>query len=395
MRWWKQVATVAALVLAVVVAWGYYVPAAAPLLASIGLPVRETVPGETRAGGEARRGQGATAVVSSPVGTGEAWGRIAAIGDGRAVRTVAVTPLVSGRIEAVAVRSGQQVVAGDLLVVLDSDSEAIELDRAALGVEDAEATLERVERLQVSGAVTDVQLREAQLSLDRARLEQRDAELAVERRSVRAPISGVVGIVPVEPGVQVGTSTEVATIDDRSRILVDFRVPERWVGQLAAGDPLEATALALPGRALVGEILALDNRVEETTRTLRVQAVIENPDDALRAGMAFRIAMSFRGETYPAVDPLSVQWGSDGAYVWAVRDGKAAQVPVRIVQRSQDTVLVAATLVPGELVVIEGLQRLRPGAEVEIRGAPPAAGSGSDNDAGLGARAAAPVPSET
>ena len=64
----------------------------------------------------------------------------------------------------------------------------------------------------------------------------------------------------------------------------------------------------------------------------------------LRAGMSFQVAMRFAGDTYPSVDPLSVQWGADGAFVWAIKDGKAKRTPVRIIQRNTESVLVEADL---------------------------------------------------
>ena len=91
-------------------------------------------------------------------------------------------------------------------------------------------TLERIERLSATGAATDVALREARLAARTAELARRDAALALERRTVTAPIGGIVGILPVEPGTQVDAETELAVIDDRSQIVVDFRVPERFAG---------------------------------------------------------------------------------------------------------------------------------------------------------------------
>ena len=120
-------------------------------------------------------------------------------------------------------------------------------------------------------------------------------------------------------------------------------------------------------------IVALDSRVDSASRTLRVQAALENADDALRGGMAFAIELGFRGERYPAVDPLAIQWGADGAFVWVAREGRAARVPVRVVQRNSDQVLVAGALEPGERVITEGLQRLRPGAPVVFVGDAPLA----------------------
>jgi RND family efflux transporter MFP subunit len=395
MALWKQAGIVAVLVAGVLAAWAWFLPASAPLFARIGIetPGAEAANagrgGPGGPGGPGARG-GPPAVVVAAVEEGAANGRISALGDGRAIRSVAVTPLVTGRIVEIAVVPGEPVEAGTVVALLDDDAEEIGVARAELALQDAETTLVRFERLSGTGATTDVQLRDAELAVERARLELRDAELALDRRRITAPIGGVVGILPVEPGQQVTTSTEIATIDDRSRILVDFRVPERWVGQLAVGDGLEATVLARPELLLGGAIHALDNRIDQTSRTLRVQAMIENEGDVLRAGMAFRIAMSFPGEPFPAVDPLAIQWSSEGAYLWAVREGRTARVPIRIVQRSSDRVLVAGEIAPGERVVIEGIHRLRDGGEVRVL-----EDEEDGGEAGLGVSRAAPSVSDS
>jgi RND family efflux transporter MFP subunit len=390
MAWWKQLGVVLVLVAGAVVAWAVFVPGAAPLFARLGLPAPAA---EAPAGGDPNglggpglRGGGAPQVVVAEVEEANAGGRISAIGDGQALRSVAVTPLAAGRVAEIAAASGRRLAAGDLIARLDEDSEEIGVARAELAVGDAETTLERLERLRGTGAATEVQLREAQLALERARLELRDAALALERRRVTAPFDGVVGIIAAEPGQQVTTTSEIATLDDRSRILVDFRVPERWVGALQVGDPLEATALARPALPIPAEVHALDNRIDQASRTLRVQAIIENEDDLLRAGMAFRIALTIRGDAHPAVDPLAIQWSSEGAFVWAVRGERAARVPVRIVQRSSERVLVAGAIEPGERVVVEGVQRLRDGMEVAVREDAPAG-----EDAGLDVSRARPA----
>jgi hypothetical protein len=99
-----------------------------------------------------------------------------------------------------------------------------------------------------------------------------------------------------------------------------------------------------------------------------VRARIANPDDSLRAGMSFEVSVGFDGERWPSVDPLAVQWDSSGAYVWRIADGAAERVDVAIIQRNSDSVLVKAGLTPGDAVVIEGVQGVRPGAEVRILG---------------------------
>src|SRR5690606_37421065 len=119
---------------------------------------------------------------------------------------------------------------------------------------------------------------------------------------------------------------------------------------------------------------AIDNRVDEKSRTLWVQATIQNPADCLRAGMAFQVTMKFAGETYPAVSPLAVQWGTDGAFIWVVKDGRTTPLPVRIVQRNTDAVLADGERLGGDLVVAEGVHSVREGSLVNR-------GSGQKQDA--------------
>jgi RND family efflux transporter MFP subunit len=183
----------------------------------------------------------------------------------------------------------------------------------------------------------------------------------------------------------VTSQTVITTIDDRSAIVIDFWVPERFAGAIEVGQSITATPISRPGRSFQGTVSAVDNRVDEKSRTLRVQARIENDDDSLRAGMSFQVAMGFPGDVYPSVDPLAIQWGTDGAFVWAILDGKARRTPVRIIQRNSEAVLVDADLAAGDQVVTEGIHVVREGADVLIASAPdsapaapaPATGNGS------------------
>ncbi|MBP7001772.1 efflux RND transporter periplasmic adaptor subunit [Amaricoccus sp.] len=368
----KQLALALAIVAAAVVGWAWWMPEAVPLLARLGLPTRAAAPApEGGAGGFGRGAAGGPVLVAgAPVGEGRANARVSAIGDGQALRSVAVKPLDSGRLVAIEVAAGAVVAPGDPVARLDSDLEEIALERASLLAEDAEATYARVARLRGNGAATDVQEREARLALERARLEQRDAAVALDRRAILAPIAGIVGLLPLQVGAQVDTGDEIATIEDRSSLLVEFRVPERVVGLLDIGAEVTATPLARPDLILTGRVTALDNRIDPTSRTLRVQAALPNEDDRLRSGMAFSIDIRLDGDPFPEVDALAVQWDGDGAYVWVGRDARAVRIPVRVVQRGGETALVAGALAPGERVVTDGVQRLREGAALRFVGDP-------------------------
>ncbi len=381
---WKQSLIALALLAAAAFASITFFPGVRQVLAGWGIEWAGTAVAakETTgaAGDQQRRGAGPqTAVVTASVNRAIINDRLSAIGTGRANNSVTVKPYTAGRVTGIEVESGARVEAGTVIARLDSDVEQIALDRARYALDDATAKLERVRSLRTANTATLVQLTDAELVVSNARLAVRDAQLNLDRRAITAPIAGIVGILPVEAGNYVTTETVVATIDDRSRIKIDFYVPERFASNMAVGGDLTASPIARPDEVFEGKVSAVDNRLDDKSRTLLVQAEIPNDGDTLRAGMSFRVEVRFPGDAFPSVDPLAIQWGTDGAFVWVIRDGKAKRTPVRIVQRNTESVLVAAEgIAPGDTVVTEGVHAVREGAEVLVaKGEPAAAGSGS------------------
>ncbi len=383
MAWWKQLVLSLAVAVAALVAWIAWMPEARLMLERVGvwsvlegsgaldaLAAVGITPAEPANGGGGAppwMGGGTPGVVASEVIEVERNATVSAIGTGQALRSVAVTPEADGRLVEVLVQPGQRVTAGDVLARLDADSERIAVDRAELGLEEARDTAARLQRLQGTGSATEVQIREADRSVRSAELALAQAALDLRRRDIRAPIDGAVGFVPAEVGNQVGTSSEITRIDDRSSLLVEFLVPERYLLDIARGTPVTAQPLGRFGIGLEGEISNIDSRVQVDSRSVTVEAEFANPDDALRAGMAFAISIDLPGEETAAVDPLAVQWGRQGAFVWRVDDDRVNRTPIRIVQRAGDLVLVEGALEPGDLVVREGVQTLREGGPVELR----------------------------
>ena len=367
---WKQLVLTLLVVVAAAGLWVRYYPGAGQQLSDWGIDwldfaVADAAPS---AGDKPRRGRGGPqgAVVATPVVEITINDRLSAIGTSTALQSVAVTPYTSGRMTDVLVESGATVRAGDAIAKLDLDAEQIAVERAANALKDAEARLQRMQVLRKTNTATAVQVTDAELSVDNAKLQLREAELALSRRSIETPIGGVVGILPITAGNYVSSQTVIATIDDRSEILVDFWVPERYAAAITVGSPITATSVARPGETFEGVISAVDNRIDIDSRTLQVRAGFPNKADKLRAGMSFQVSMKFPGDKYPAVDPLAVQWGSDGAFVWAVREGKGVRVPVSIIQRNTDSVLVDADLTVNDEVVTEGIHLVRNGADLTV-----------------------------
>lgn len=357
-------------------AWVFFVPGTTATLASYGISLPfGPQPGEQIAqrpgGGPGGRGAGRqTNVVTTPVTIATINSELRAVGEATAARSVTVTSSSGGTLDAVLVRPGQVVAAGDVIARLDATAEQIGYDRAKLAADDANVTLARTKGLASSSLVATTALTAAQLAADTANLELRTAEVALSRRTIVSPIAGTVGLIQVTPGNYVAAQTAVTTVDDTSSILVDFWVPERYAAAIAPGAPVTVSAVAIPGSNFAGEVSAVDNRLDPASRTLQVQAEIPNQDNALRAGMSFSVALAFPGEQYPTVDPLAILWSAEGSYVWQYDAGKAKKVMAEIVQRNSDGVLVRADLIEGDAIITEGILQLSEGAEVSLLSGP-------------------------
>lgn len=373
MRLWTQAVVAIGLAGVALAGAAAFVPAAGPVIDRLGLGALFDRLGVTTAeddeapewGGE---GDGAAPVpvIAVQPEMRPAHSSVAAIGSARSAQSVSVAARLMGRIGQVEVASGDRVEAGAVIARLESDSARIALERAQVELAQAQSDFERTERLRAAGSGTDIQRQQTEVALRQAELDLREAEYVLGQHRIIAPIGGWIGIIDAVPGRLVAAGEEIAHIEDRSRLLVDFRVPERVVSLLERGAPVAAAPLSDPGQKLDGRIVALDNRVDPATRSLRVQASIDNAADRLRAGMAIGITLDFVGEPRPAVDPLAIQWDNEGSFVWAVRAGKALRLPVRILQREADFVLLEAEFAPGDLVVTEGAHALRPESDVTV-----------------------------
>ena len=351
----------------------------------------DSVQGQRNAGApdDGRPGRGAprdALVVSEAATEALVNDRLNAVGSGEAKAAATVVPLSSGTLVDLSVSSGQHVIKGDILARLDDDEQSLARDRAARIAQDAAITESRLAELYKSKSTSASELDNAKAARADADLVLQDAELKLQRRLITAPISGIVGLVSIDPGNYVTAQTDLLTIDDRSTILVKFWVPERFANSISLGQSLTASAVASPGKKLNGVISEIGSRVETDSRTLPIVATLDNALDTLRPGMSFELQLHFSGDSFPAVNPLAIQWDSQGSYVWRVDDSKAQRVPVTIVQRNPESVLVAGGVNVDDQIITEGTLSLRAGASVRIQGSGPSSGarpsSGTRPDSG-------------
>ena len=322
--------------------------------------------GQGAAGGRQGGANRAAIVVTQPVKTSTIDNELTSIGESSALHSVTVSSASGGTLMTVDVKPGDKVAAGARLATLDSDTQQNALDKAKLAAQDADAALTRAQTLAKTNSLSQTQLDAAQLASDQAKLAVQAAQIALDQRTITTPVAGTVGLIQVSPGNLINAQTVVTTVEDSSEILVNFWVPERYSSQITVGMPVDAGSAALPGKSFRGAITALDNKIDPASRTLQVQATLPNPDAVIKSGMSFSVDLSFPGETFAAVDPLSIQWSNKGAYVWKVVDSKAVKGMVEIVQRNSDGVLVKGDVKPGDSVVTQGVLQLSDNMTVRL-----------------------------
>ena len=334
------------------------------LLTSLGLGLEEIDASD--------RAQVTVKVITQPVQITSNDRTFRAVGTGRAKLSIGIYPAVSEEVTDIYFVAQQDVKKGDILVQLDSRAEELAVKAAQVQLKDAQSLLDRYELAVKAGGVPESEVDAARADFEAAQVELEQAKLDLEERQIKAPFNGVVGIPAVDPGDRVNPETLITGLDARDTLYIDFEVPESLAGALqnAAGEnrKITATTPAYLSKQFDGEISAQESRIDPDRRTVLARAEIDNKEDLLRPGMSFETEWDIKGESYPTVPEISVQWGREGSFIWLIKDGKAVKTSATIISRKAGRVLLEGDIESGDQVVIEGLQRLRPGQSVEIVG---------------------------
>jgi multidrug efflux system membrane fusion protein len=294
-----------------------------------------------------------------------------AVGSVTAVRQVVLTPEVDGLVTGIKFESGDSVKAGDLLVQLNDAPERADRAAAQAKAELAARQLARAQRLVRSGAVSQDVLDQRRSERDQAvaAMSQLDARIAQKR--IRAPFAGELGLRRINLGQHLNPGDAIATLTDLSRVYVDFSVPQQDLNEFAPGATVSITTDGWPGRTFTGTVNAIEPQVDVNTRNVTVQALLPNPDEALRSGMYVNVALALPPEHDALMVPVTaIQTSASGENVIVVRGataeggGTADVVPVATGRRVGDRVVVTNGLHAGEIVVTEGQLRVQPGAQV-------------------------------
>ena len=312
-------------------------------------------------------GGGPVGVIVSPVRTATVVDRAESVGTVRARDAVTITAKVTGIVQQIRFQEGQPVRAGESLVDLDAAALRAELDQARALSDDARSQLVRARGLQAGQTIAAQRLETLESLSRQAEGRVRQAEARLQELRVLAPFGGRVGLRQVSVGALVQPGTVVTTLDDISRVRVEFSVPELFLARVRVGSPVVARSAAFGERRFEGRVAVLDTRIDTATRTVRVISEFDNADEALKPGlfMTVDVELERRNDALliaeEALDPIG-----DRQFVYVVRDGRARRVEVRLGQRLPGEVEVLAGVSAGDQVVVQGIQRLRNDAPVRV-----------------------------
>lgn len=323
-------------------------------------------------GDAAKAAAGAVPVEVTVVRRSQVQEDVQAVGSLRSNESVVLRPEVAGRIAQINFRDGQMVRKGQVLVALDASLNEAEVAKARAELQLAESNLKRTEDLAskafVSGAaqeqaVSNVQVLEANLKLAEARL---------AKMRIVAPFDGVVGIRNVSIGDYVKDGADLVNVEDVQTLKADFRLPERMLPLVKAGQAVEIVADALPNERFSGIVDAINPRIDANGRSLELRARLTNRGNLLRPGMfaRVRVIVGTRDDALMVPEEAIVPSGED-FYVFKVIGGSdsgtiAQRVRVRTGVRRDAKVEILEGVAEGDRVVVAGMRLARDGQPVRI-----------------------------
>ena len=290
---------------------------------------------------------------------------IAATGQIEAVQSIDLRPEVDGRIVEFLVREGQEVEQGTPLFKVDDAQLKAQVDQLEAQRDLAQQALARTKELAKQNASSAADLERAEATARSAQAEYDLQRIRLERTTVRAPFTGVVGQRYVSVGDYVTSSTRLASLHTVNPQRAAFQVPERFARLLRPGQEVTFRVAAIPGHDFSGTVDFVDPVVQLPGRTILVKARVPNSERLLQPGMFIEAHLVTAVRPKAIVIPEDAVVPVQGStLVWVVKDGKVAQQPVGLGVRTPGFVEVTSGLEVGTQVVVGGLELLAPGAPV-------------------------------
>ncbi len=312
------------------------------------------------------RPQGA-AVEATKVKTGEVIDDIRAVGTLQPNEAVAIAPEIAGRISSIPFGEGVPVKEGAILIELDPVILKAELNKARSDLTLSTANRLRADTLAERGSGTTRSRDEANAAYRASQVALSLAEARLQKSTLQAPFSGVLGLRAVSPGAYVAPGQRLFDLVQVDVLKVDFRVPEMNANKIKVGQTVLVSPDAALDEAFEGKIYAIDPLIDVNGRAIRLRANVPNKDGRLSPGFFARLRVVTERRPNAIIVPESAIFPLAGrTLVYKVVNGRAVQTDVVLGQRMPGEVEVREGLTPADVVVTSGQQRLRNGMVVRI-----------------------------
>lgn len=308
----------------------------------------------------------------------EDWqGSLGAIGTVAAINGVTVSADLPGVVRRIAFESGDRVAAGTVLVELDTSQEKAQLAAAEARLELARLNLDRIRGLRKEGINSQTELDTSEAELKQANGNVAEVAATIERKTIRAPFAGVLGLRQANLGQYLESGTPIVPLQSLDPIHVNFDVPQQEIGRLKAGGEVRVTLEGAKDADVEGRIAAVDSVIDESTRNVKAQAVLRNPKGVLHPGMfvTVRVILAAK-EAVVSVPASAVSYAPYGDSLFVVEEIKGengqpsykgvSQKFVKLGGARGDQVAVLSGIEPGDEVVTSGVFKLRNKAAVEV-----------------------------
>lgn len=315
--------------------------------------------------------------VTSIVAHREQWpATLTVIGTMEAVQGVTVSADLPGSVARVAFDSGKSVHAGDILVELDTRQERAQLASLEAQRDLARVSYDRAQQLVDDGVISRVEYDQATSQRKATEANVAEIRATIERKTIRAPFSGILGIRQVNLGQYLSAGQAIVSLQALNPIYVNFGVPQQTLSQMVIGHAVRVAKEDLPNAAFSGRVTAVDSVVNEATRNIQIQATLSNPEGKLRSGMFVQVEVPLgAARSVIALPASAINYAPYGDSVFVITDLKdpsgktyrgVQQQFVKVEGAHGDQVAIISGVNPGDEVVTSGVFKLRNGAAVQV-----------------------------
>lgn len=302
---------------------------------------------------------------------------IEAVGGLRAEKGTDLSLELAGLVETIEFHSGQDVKAGQLLLRLDAEDDIAKLQSLEASAQIAQINYDRDLRQLKPGAVSQAVVDNDAATLKSAQANVAQQRALIEKKRLKAPFAGRLGLRQVDLGQYLSPGTVIVTLQSLDPIYADFYVPQQEAGQLRPGQAVKLRVDAYPGRTFAGEIQAISPKVDPNTRNLQVRAVLQNPDRILLPGMYVTVTVdSGPPQRHVTLPQTAITYNSYGSTAFLIDEqGRGANGQPKLVARQVlvttgptrgDQVAVLTGIKDGDTVVTAGQIKLRQGSLVAV-----------------------------